>query len=1011
MIPVSITFEAFGPYVEKQQVDFGRFMPGGLVLIHGETGAGKTVILDAMTYALYGRSSGGARGDLAAMRCLTAPDSAVTRVEYIFDLRGRRYRFARSLKVRKKRSGALEYLPEQQAWFLDGEGNFAPFFENPRLRDVEGKAQELIGLSYEQFCQVMILPQGQFEKLLVARSDEKEAVLVSLFHAERWQQIAERLCAKANLMRQKIDAEQLSMKAALEGFGCADTEELAVRLAGVERALGEMRSAREALAKELSLRREALERAVQADRLFSEQKEKRAVVDTFEKNRPLYEEEARKLALALAAARLIPACERQNACREKACRCEAAAEEAAQELARAQAARDAAQERLSKLEISRPQNEQAKAELAKLSALRESYEKLEGAKAAAKQAQEFWEAADGAAREQQAALEEATRRRDGLAQERARLFEAFTAKLPALRETLAARERAREFLERRAAQMEQLARDEAESAALQAQRDACQCALEQAEAEYAACSRRYLDDAAGRLAQSLGEGAPCPVCGSPHHPAPHRSAENGPSRAALEKFGERVQAARRALADCEARFAGTAARLSQQREALFVLGREMEKLPPYDPKEHAAARQELENALEQDAERAALSQKLQMAEEALAKLAERSEPLRQALTQAVQQKERTAAQYQALLSQRDAAAGDLPGLCGRIETLSKNIAEFDQFYERAGHAHSQAAQELARAEEAARHLRAQAGETLKEQKAEQERLREMLENEGFSDVREVYEAAIPEPQRQARETHLRRERMQWEAAQGRLRELAGQLDGQEPPDLAAMRRDLKSRETEKETLDFKWGEQQQECERIAGTLATLEKRGKALVEKRAVYDRLSGFGKLLRGDSGVSLRRYVLGVMLSSITAEANRLLKNVHGGRYQLYRTLEGSGRSRKAGLDLEVLDAHAGKRRPAAGLSGGEKFLVSLSLALGLSAVVQSQSGGIRMDAMFIDEGFGSLDPGSIADALDVLASVRGSRRLVGIISHVAALRENIDASIEVVKERAGSRLVLHA
>nr|WP_243249406.1 SbcC/MukB-like Walker B domain-containing protein [Anaerotruncus rubiinfantis] len=151
--------------------------------------------------------------------------------------------------------------------------------------------------------------------------------------------------------------------------------------------------------------------------------------------------------------------------------------------------------------------------------------------------------------------------------------------------------------------------------------------------------------------------------------------------------------------------------------------------------------------------------------------------------------------------------------------------------------------------------------------------------------------------------------------------------------------------------------------------------------------------------------------MLSSITAEANRLLKNVHGGRYQLYRTLEGSGRSRKAGLDLEVLDAHAGKRRPVAGLSGGEKFLVSLSLALGLSAVVQSQSGGIRMDAMFIDEGFGSLDPGSIADALDVLASVRGSRRLVGIISHVAALRENIDASIEVVKERAGSRLVLHA
>ena len=155
----------------------------------------------------------------------------------------------------------------------------------------------------------------------------------------------------------------------------------------------------------------------------------------------------------------------------------------------------------------------------------------------------------------------------------------------------------------------------------------------------------------------------------------------------------------------------------------------------------------------------------------------------------------------------------------------------------------------------------------------------------------------------------------------------------------------------------------------------------------------------------------MLGVLLSSITAEANRLLKNVHGGRYQLFRTAEGLGRSRKAGLDLEVFDAHAGGRRGVSSLSGGEKFLVSLALALGLSAVVQAQSGGIRMDAMFIDEGFGSLDPRSIADALDVLASVRGSRRLVGIISHVEALRESIEASVEVVKGRTGSRLKLHS
>ena len=178
---------------------------------------------------------------------------------------------------------------------------------------------------------------------------------------------------------------------------------------------------------------------------------------------------------------------------------------------------------------------------------------------------------------------------------------------------------------------------------------------------------------------------------------------------------------------------------------------------------------------------------------------------------------------------------------------------------------------------------------------------------------------------------------------------------------------------------------------------------------RREAEKLSAFARGLRGSNGISLGRFVLGVMLSSVTAEANRLLEQVHGGRYRLYRTSEGTGRARRVGLELEVLDGFSGKRRSVASLSGGEKFLVALTLALGLSAVVQAQSGGVRMETLFIDEGFGSLDPASIQDALGVLAAVAGSRRLVGIISHVEALEESIPASIQVVKGREGSRLRL--
>ena len=197
---------------------------------------------------------------------------------------------------------------------------------------------------------------------------------------------------------------------------------------------------------------------------------------------------------------------------------------------------------------------------------------------------------------------------------------------------------------------------------------------------------------------------------------------------------------------------------------------------------------------------------------------------------------------------------------------------------------------------------------------------------------------------------------------------------------------------------------------IGKTLENLKKEREQLKKQTDEYVRLDVFARLLRGDKGVGLKRYILGVMLTAITQQANLLLKKVHDGRYQLFRTVEGRGRARKVGLDLEVFDSFSGEKRSVASLSGGEKFLVALALSMGLSAVVQAQSGGVRIDAMFIDEGFGSLDPSSIEDALAILATIRGGSRLVGIISHVQLLKENIDASIEVRKNRTGSEIVLN-
>ena len=206
MRPEILKLQAFGPYVKQQCINFHVFDEQHLFLIQGETGSGKTMLLDAMTYALYGKSSGSQREDLYSMRSRFAEVQDATVVDFQFQLHQRTYRFVRTITMRTKRN--QELTPQMQidaGEIVDGE--FVPFFENPKLKNVEEKAVELLGLSYAQFVQVMILPQGKFEQLLTSKSEEKQEILKTLFQMERWTRINQVL---SDTMKQK--REQLDMK-------------------------------------------------------------------------------------------------------------------------------------------------------------------------------------------------------------------------------------------------------------------------------------------------------------------------------------------------------------------------------------------------------------------------------------------------------------------------------------------------------------------------------------------------------------------------------------------------------------------------------------------------------------------------------------------------------------------------------------------------------------------------------------------------------------------------------
>lgn len=1010
MIPISVRFAAFGPYVEEQVVDFTHFLSSGLMLIYGETGSGKTVLLDAITFALYGQSSGGSRGDFVSMRCLAAPPSVKTFVEFVFEVRKKRYKFVRDLRIRKKHSGAIEYLPEQNVLFLDDKGVWIPFFENPKKKDLEQKAQELIGLSREQFCQVMILPQGKFERLLVAKSEEKEAVLVTLFHAQHWQKIADRLCARANEMRQKLDACKTEIKAVLEGFGCTELEQLeALEKEATEQLAAKTKECSE-LEKTLERERKLLEDETKLFELFQSRETMQKTLAEYEKRADEMAQKAKTAERAKKAAAMMPY-QKQTEAFKTVCEQRTNARKAGESaLKTAQEVQSRTQENWKMICLQEPKQEDKKTQLARLTMLLDSYHRLDSAKQENDQAQALWQKAETAAKKQQELLLNQTELCDALQKERTYIFETYSTKLPTLQSQMEQMEHSKALLQKQQTSELALQKLEQQCASLNQMAERLQTVLEEAKQTRDELQNRWLKNAANALAQQLEDGQPCPVCGSVHHTAAQTQTGGQVTQTDLERAVAAVEKAQQEVTACWQKKAKAAAECTVLQNELNELAEQAKETVPYDAKQYTDLAHAVSTAQKKDARRQQLSQQFQQAQQQMETVKKQAESLEEKRKQCSAQKERTAARYQMLVDQRDAEIPDSAVLNARIQTLKKEISAFESQKKMAQERAQAAALTAESAKTALKHLTEEEC-TAFEQYQEQKTVRdELLHNYGFATVEELKQVSFSAAQLEALERELSDFSAQKTAVSEQLSTLNEQLSGKELPDVAKRQAQIEQLQEKKTQADAQRGALSQEAARRKKCVGKLGKKTQKLEKQGLIYDRLSGFGKLLRGDNGVSLRRYVLGIMLSSVTAQANLLLRNVHGGRYQLYRCAQGTGRTRKVGLDLEVLDGNSGKRRSVTSLSGGEKFLVSLSLALGLSAVVQAQSGGIRMDAMFIDEGFGTLDPQSINDALEVLSSVKGSRRLVGIISHVQALRESIPSSIEVVKNRSGSRLKFH-
>ncbi|PGH51680.1 AAA family ATPase [Streptomyces sp. Ru87] len=982
---------AFGPFAGTEEADFDALSAAGLFLLHGPTGAGKTSVLDAVCYALYGGVPGARHGSVPALRSDHADPLTPTEVRLEFTVAGRRLEVTRRPEqLRPKKRGTGHTRDKAQSWLRErGPDGWRALSRSHQ--EIGEEIGQLLGMSKDQFCQVVLLPQGDFSRFLRAGAEERGKLLGRLFDTRRFAAVEERLAELRRTAEKQVtgaDGELLALAHRMaQAAGDTGSDGLPLPGAapgepGLAAAVLEWAAVARAGARE---RRDIAAAAARAaeDAYAAARREHESVAELARRQRRHADALARSAALeeagpererirarldrARAASRVVDALElREETGRAHRAACER------ERRARGRLPSGAAGEGAARL-----------AELA--GEYRERLGGLAAARRAEQRAAEI--AAERAALDREAGTDEDVlaetadwlgrwdsvraehQRRIEEAQEAATRAESLAGRIEPAERRLRAAERRDDLTGRLGTARGHLLRAREQAA--------------EAKRRWLELKERRLLGIAAELAAGLTPGEPCAVCGSAEHPRPARAEADHVDRAAEEAAHDAHQRAETAREEAERH-------LQSLRDALETAGAEAGEEPADRLRElaaelrhaHAGARATAAGALDA---RAAL-------EHAEQEHARRLEGRRDA--------ERRAA---ARASRRDALDQELHGIEAGLAQARGGAATVA---ERAGQLERRAAV-LAEAAEAVRDAEA-AAERLKEADA---RLADAAYRAGFDTPGDAAGAVLPDSG--WRELQHRLDRWQAESAA-----VAAELA--DPDVAAAAARPPADAEAARAALERATGRLRASsaaqagadgrCAELDRLSARAAEGARRLAPLREEYERIARLAGLAAGTSAENERRmrlesYVLAARLEQVAAAANTRLRKMSAGRYTLVHSdARTSGRGR-SGLGLHVVDAWTGSERDTATLSGGETFFASLALALGLADVVTDEAGGTRLDTLFIDEGFGSLDEQTLDEVLDVLDSLRERDRAVGIVSHVPDLRRRIPVQLEVVKERTGS------
>ena len=1037
MRPLKLMMQAFGPYASKEEIDFTLLGSRTMFVISGKTGSGKTTIFDGISYAIYGKASGEDRNG-SDLRSQFASEDLPTEVALEFSLRNKMYYIKRAPQQEKKKDRGAGYTTigaKAELYIYDPSGTRQLVAAN--VRDVDIKIKEIMLIDSNQFRQILMIPQGEFRKLLTSDSKEKETILQRLFHTETYKRIEEKLKEEATQLKNAVDMQindrnqairsiqvhfHDELKALLNEGSTNDTliipmlkEEMnltTIELGRLKEETGEKEIERgklqqqlfeaEAIVKQLKIKEELIEKKAKLEQETQRIEEKEHSAILAQKALVLIQQEELchrlKRELDEGKGNLDELAAKINSLTLSHTECEKALNKEIE----GETERNKALEHVNHLK-------HMESDVRSLSLFRQEvevlYKKLQTKTVEKRE------------------IEESNQKVENEIQK----FSVEKQKLEEEQLTIFENERKMDKLKYEYDLLVKFEQryNEHKKASLDIQNKAAfykhsQARFEDARAVVQELEGKWLYGQAALLANKLKDEESCPVCGSTHHPSPAvNQSEDLPNE-------EDIKAAKQQATNIEAEMRRSESALYEAQSIEKSIQKELNDVLNDIAKERSGFNvHELEyvkNAVGEETKQLIETQQLLVKnKQKLDRIREWLEIKEKAAVQRVEQINQITKEVNDLTIQYTEKNTLLMQMIHKIpETLQDRSAFEAEFQKAKAHynelieSFERVKQNFQQINEALMTERARYNEVEKQVHisnrklmTEREAFVSKMTEQGFNGFTAYHKAKMSEQEIHSLQQEVRSYREEYRSVSDRLQELTSLLDGILEPDVSGLTVALEKINHVIQELQSRYTHlfvRVSENEKIVVKIETINREIKSLEEK---YQLIGHLYEMSKGQNTyrITFERYVLASFLDDILREANQRLGKMTNGRYELLRKTDRSKGNVQSGLELLVFDQYTGQERHVKTLSGGESFKASLSLALGLADIVQQYAGGVSLETMFIDEGFGTLDPESLDQSIEALIDIQSSGRLVGIISHVPELKERIDARLEVVATKSGS------